>query len=219
MKRKNMKDRAISVANRSGLLAVALILGLTASACGDGSDEALAQKDLSEQNEPSPTIFAPYTEDEKTVASVDLERYLGKWYEVATDVIFFQEDCTGSTATYSLNPDNSIEVNNECYLNSLDGEYYQTLARAEILNTDTNAELLVYFTPDFGADYWIIELDGQEGDEPYEWAVVGSFFDIFLWVLSRTPTMEPERMEMILKRLDERGYDLDNLSFTTQPVE
>ena len=165
------------------------------------------------------TVFMDYTEDEKTVSYVDLTRYLGKWYEIATYESPFQMGCTGSTATYAVGQDDNVSVTNECFLESLDGEYKVDTARAEIVNSATNAELLVYFAESFGADYWIIELDGQNSEAPYEWAVVGSSISIFMWILSRTPQMENDRLNMILERLEERGYDTDSLSFTPQPDE
>lgn len=192
----------------------------------DGDDETTdgdIDVDVTEieedSTEPQVTLFMDYTEDEKTVSYVDLPRYLGKWYEIATYVIPFQEGCTGSTATYALDDDSNVSVTNECYLESLDGEYKVDTARAEIVNAETNAELIVYFTESIGADYWIIELDGQDSEEPYEWAVVGSSLSVFLWILSRTPQMEEERLEAILTRLEERGYDTERLSFTPQKTD
>ncbi len=186
----------------------------------DGDQDSMENESEDDNEELiSQTVFSPYVEEEKTVAYVDLPRYLGKWYEIATYTIPFQEGCTGSTATYSLNEDESISVANECFLESLNGEYKIDTARAEVVNTDSNAELVVYFTEDFGADYWIIELDGQDTEEPYEWAVVGSSLSIFLWVLNRTPQMDNGRLDLILERLETRGYDLDNLDFTIQPEE
>jgi len=186
----------------------------------DGDDDSF-EDEIEEEQEAivSETIFSSYIDEEKTVAYVDLPRYLGKWYEIATYTIPFQDGCTGSTATYGVNEDNSISVTNECFLESLDGEYKIDTARAEIINSETNAELIVYFTEAFGADYWIIELDGSESEEPYEWAVVGSSLSIFLWVLSRNPQIEDTRLEMILDRLEERGYDIEKLDFTLQPEE
>ena len=183
----------------------------------DGDDDALENE--SEGDDGPQTIFAAYTEDEKTVDYVDLPRYLGKWYEIATYTIGFQAGCTGSTATYALREDNDVSVTNECFLESLDGEYKVDTARAEIVNADTNAELVVYFTEQIGADYWIIELDGQETEDPYEWAVVGSSLSIFLWVLSRTPQMDDDRLDLIIDRLEARGYDTESLDFTLQAEE
>ncbi len=207
--------------------AALVVLLLLLVGCGDDGGTTLdadadfenwEEEESVETSDTSETVFMSYTDDEKTVSFVDLERYLGKWYEIATYVIPFQVGCTGSTATYALDG-NDVAVTNECMLESLDGEYKVDTARAEIVNEETNAELLVFFSENFGADYWIIELDGQESEEPYEWAVVGSSLTIFLWILSRTPQIEETRLTKILARLKERGYDLESLTYTVQPED
>lgn len=195
---------------------------------GDSLADDTYSADLSEDNSALPdsqedmaevpkTVFSSYIEDGSVVSYVDLDRYLGKWYEIATFEIVFQTDCTGSTATYALNDDGTISVTNECYLGSLDGEYKIDTAVAEVVDTESNAKLSVQFPGAPKAPYWIIELDGSEGDEPYEWAVVGSSIPIFLWILSRTPQIPEERLDLIRARLEERGYVLKDLSYTVQP--
>jgi len=173
---------------------------------------------LDESSPPVETVFSPYTADGKVVEYVELERYLGKWYEIATFEILFQTDCTGSTATYGLNDDGTISVTNECFLQTLDGEYKVDTAVAEIVDAESNAKLSVQFPGAPKAPYWIIELDGQDGEGEYEWAVVGSSLPIFLWILSRTPEMPQERLDAIRERLLERGYDLKELSYTVQAI-
>ncbi|MDP8223825.1 MAG: lipocalin family protein [Candidatus Lernaella stagnicola] len=162
------------------------------------------------------TTFSPLTADGSTVATLDLDRYVGRWYEIATYEQVFQRGCTGTTATYTPRPDSTITVLNECYVGSLDGLYKKTQAYAKVVDKVTNARLKVFFVPLFGAPYWVIELDGRTGDQPYEWAVVGGPTDDFLWILSRTPQMNPDRLDLILETLVERGYDLEKLSFTPQ---
>ena len=110
--------------------------------------ESWEEEESIETSDTSETVFMSYTDDEKTVSFVDLERYLGKWYEIATYVIPFQTGCTGSTATYALDG-NDVAVTNECMLESLDGEYKVDTARAVIVNEETNAELLVVFLRKF----------------------------------------------------------------------
>ncbi len=163
------------------------------------------------------TIFAPLTRDGKTVAQVDLSRYLGTWYEIATYVQPFQRGCVGTTATYTARDDGTIGVRNDCRVGSLDGRLKSITGFARVADETTNARLLVYFfQPFIGAPYWVIELDGQEGEQPYEFAIVGSSSSRFLWVLSRMPQISPERWEAILARLAQRGYEIDKLSFTPQ---
>jgi apolipoprotein D and lipocalin family protein len=183
------------------------------------SEDSLGAGDIAAEPTPSPTVFAELLDDGTTVADVDLARYLGKWYEIATYEIVFQTGCAGSTATYSLEEDGTVGIKNECYVGSLDGEYKVDTAVGEFAEGQANSKLFVTFPGAPRAAYWIIELDGQEGGQPYEWAVVGSNFPIFLWILSRTPQMPQERWDIIAARLEERRYDLSRLSFTEQPED
>lgn len=157
-------------------------------------------------------------EPPETVDYVDVERYLGTWYEIASYPAFFQRDCFGgTTATYEASPDRDDEilVRNECRVGSLDGETQVATARARIADQDTNAKLKVYFSW-FPGDYWIIDLDPAPGDQPYEWAVVSEGTRSFLWILSRTPTIDDDTLAGILDRLEDQGFDLDRLRWTPQ---
>jgi apolipoprotein D and lipocalin family protein len=145
------------------------------------------------------------------VDTVDLSRYLGKWYEIASYPAWFQKDCTGSTAEYSLLPDGKIQVVNRCRKNSLDGPLKESKGKAEVVDTTTNAKLKVWFFWPFKGDYWIIELD-----ENYQWVVVGEPSRKYLWVLSRTPKMDEALYRQITETLPWKGYDPKKLKRTTQ---
>ncbi|MCL4235371.1 MAG: lipocalin family protein [Deltaproteobacteria bacterium] len=163
------------------------------------------------------TTFASLSADGKTVANLDLDRYLGRWYEIATYLIPAQRNCAATTATYGLNDNGTVSVLNECRRGGLDGRADSIRGYAKIVDRETNAKLKVYFFPIFGAPYWVIEADGRGGDQPYDWAVVGSSSRSFLWILSRTPRMDETRLAAILERLTARGYDIGKLKFTEQP--
>jgi apolipoprotein D and lipocalin family protein len=145
------------------------------------------------------------------VDRVDLERYLGKWYEIASYPAWFQKGCTGSTAEYSLLPEGKIRVINRCRKDSLDGPLKESKGKAEVADTATNAKLKVWFFWPFKGNYWIIELD-----DDYQWAVVGEPSRKYLWILSRTPFMEEAVYQGILERLPQKGYDLAGLRRTAQ---
>lgn len=147
----------------------------------------------------------------ETVASVDLERYLGKWYEIASYPAWFQKGCTASTAEYTLLHDGKIEVINRCRKDSLDGPVKESTGKAEIVDTATNARLKVWFFWPFKGNYWIIDLDPD-----YRWAVVGEPSREYLWILSRTPTMDEAVYRDILARLPQKGYDPGRLRKTAQ---
>jgi apolipoprotein D and lipocalin family protein len=160
-------------------------------------------------------IQAPADEDIlplTPVSAVDLNRYLGKWYEIASYPAWFQKGCTGSTADYSRLPDGRVRVINRCFKNSLDGPLKESKGKAEVVDTATNARLKVWFFWPFKGDYWIIDLDPD-----YQWAVVGVPSRKYLWVLSRTPTIDGTVYDGILRRVIEKGYDPTRLKLTAQP--
>jgi apolipoprotein D and lipocalin family protein len=150
----------------------------------------------------------------ETVERVELERYLGTWYEIAAFPQGFQEGCTGTTATYELRDDGEIDVYNRCRLDSLDGEPDTAEGRARVVDTNTNSKLEVSFFRPFWGEYWIIDLD-----EDYQYAVVGHPSRDYLWILSRTPTLDPDVYLGILERLEAVGYEIDRLEETLQPEQ
>ena len=96
------------------------------------------------------------------VEGFKLDRYLGKWYEIASYPAWFQKGCVGSTADYSLLDNGKIQVVNRCHKDSLDGPLKESKGKAEVVNTTTHAELKVWFFWPFKGDYWIIDLDPEE---------------------------------------------------------
>jgi len=147
------------------------------------------------------------------VESVDLQRYAGKWYEIARYPNSFERGCTGVTAEYALMPNGRVSVLNTCREDSLDGEARIIAGSARAID-ESNARLKVTFFWPFEGDYWIIEL----GDE-YEYAVVGEPRRRFLWILSRTPQLDDEIFDGIIERLPDYGYDPDQLIMVPQPEE
>ena len=160
-------------------------------------------------------MFVEDAADGLSVASVNPERYLGVWYEIASTPSPQQALCAGTTAEYSLREDGDVRVVNRCYLGSLEGDLNVIEGSASFVD-DTYARLLVDFNLGFEAPYNIVELDGQDGDEPYQFAVVSSP-GFALWVLSRTPTMDAELYDTLLLRAADRGLPADTLIETVQP--
>jgi apolipoprotein D and lipocalin family protein len=150
----------------------------------------------------------------RTVTHVDLERYLGTWYEIASYPQGFQRGCTATTAVYTLRKDGTIEVVNRCNRDSLDGRETIARGRARVVDHESNAKLKVSFFWPFWGDYWIIDLDPE-----YRYAVVGHPSRKYLWILSRTRSMEPLVYSAILERLNAQGYDVSRLRVTLQPLE
>jgi len=148
----------------------------------------------------------------EVVGSVDLDRYLGTWYEIASYPAWFQRGCTAVTAQYSLRDDGHILVVNSCRKGALDGKLKQAKGRAKVVDRTTNAKLKVSFFGPFWGDYWIIDLDPE-----YRWAVVGVPSRKYLWVLSRTRAMDEALYQEITGRLQGKGYDKAWLVRTLQP--
>jgi len=150
----------------------------------------------------------------RTVPHVDLDRYLGTWYEIASYPTWFQHGCTGTTATYSRRSDGRIEVDNRCREGSLDGSEKRSVGVAWPIQGDpSGARLKVQFFWPFRGDYWILELDPD-----YQWAVVGHPSREYLWILSRRPTLDPAVYADLLRRIAAQGYDVSRLQRTVQPA-
>lgn len=141
----------------------------------------------------------------QTVPFVDLNRYLGEWYEIARYPNRFQKGCQDSRAMYSLMPDGDIKVLNSCR-NEKDGSLRQVKGRAWVVDRVGNARLKVSFFWPFRGDYWIIDL-GKE----YEYAVVGTPNRKYLWILCRSPEIPQDVFAGIMERLEKQGYSRSNL--------
>jgi apolipoprotein D and lipocalin family protein len=144
---------------------------------------------------------------------VDLNRYLGRWYEIARYPAWFEKDCMGATAEYSRNPDGTVKVVNSARLRTLDGPVKTAVGRARAVDAATPAKLKVAFFLFFEGDYWILELG-----ENYDYALVGEPSRKYLWILSRTPQMDEAFYQQILSRLPAKDYDPARLIRTPQPA-
>lgn len=150
----------------------------------------------------------------ETAGTVDLERYMGLWYEIARFPNSFEEGCEGVTAQYFLNEDGTVKVVNTCRAGAPDGEASSGEAVAESVSPG-NDKLKVDFVPwlPFTAgDYWILHVN-----EDYTLAVVGEPSGSTGWILAREPVISAEMRaegEAVLARA---GYDVAKLRNTAQP--
>ena len=149
--------------------------------------------------------------DKKTVQEFNLQRYLGKWYEIARYDHRFERNLQGVTAEYSYRPDGKIKVFNCGHKQTPDGEKKFAIGKARPAKDGQTGKLEVSFFLSFYSDYNILELD-----KDYEWVLVGSSTDKYLWILSRTPKIAPETLNHILEKAQERGYDTNKLIFIQQ---
>lgn len=145
-----------------------------------------------------------------TVSGVDLARYQGRWHEIARLPNFFQRHCAGEvTADYTEQPDGSIRVVNRCV--RADGKPEQVVGKAKPVAGSGNAKLRVNFGIPFATgDYWILALD----DRDYQWSLVGHPSRKYLWILSRTPTMDDALYARIVARAVALGYDASQIERT-----
>jgi apolipoprotein D and lipocalin family protein len=152
----------------------------------------------------------------ETVESLDIERYLGRWYEVARLPNRFQQACAGEvTARYSLREDGKIDVINECVKQNGATIVAQGVARVV---DPTNTQLKVRFAPAFlsflplvWGDYWVLDLAPD-----YSWAVIGEPRRKYLWVLSRQPKLAEQTLQGALERAARQGYDPSTIVRTRQ---
>ena len=150
--------------------------------------------------------------DKTTVKELDLNRYVGKWYEIARFPHSFEKDLVGVTATYELMDNGKIRIINEGYKNTLDGKHSKAEGKAKVPDKSEPGKLRVSFFWDFYSDYYVLELD-----ENYRYAMIGSSSDKYFWILSRTPQMDESTYTMLLEKAQKRGYNLKKLIKVPQP--
>lgn len=167
------------------------------------------------------SIFAQNRNNElETVSNVDLNKYSGKWYEIARYPNKFQKKCVGNTtATYELNDNGTVQVINECLKKN--GKINRAKGKARIEDKETNAKLEVRFAPSWLAwlpqvwgDYWIIDLD-----EDYSYAAIGDPDREYFWILSREAEMDTKLYQEILRRAEQKGFNPNKVIKTPQNVE
>lgn len=150
--------------------------------------------------------------DNATITELDLNRYLGKWYEIARFDHSFERNMVGVSAEYSLLPDGKIRVLNSGYKDSLKGKFDVAKGVAKIPDLSQPGKIKVSFFLWFYGDYYILELDKN-----YNYALIGSSSDKYLWILSRTPQISDETKEKLLTAAKRRGYDVSKLIWVEQP--
>ena len=148
-----------------------------------------------------------------TVEHVDLDRYVGEWYEIARYPNRFEKDCDSDvTAVYSPLKQGKIHVVNSCKERT--GAIKESNGYAKISDPRSNAKLKVTFFRPFQGNYWIIDLDPD-----YRYAVVSEPKREYLWILSRTPQMDQADYDRVLNRIRELGFDPNRLIKPTQHTQ
>jgi len=161
---------------------------------------------------PVMTTAALNTQKLQTVRYVDLNKYAGKWYEIASYPQRFQKGCHCTTAEYTLSDKGYVIVENRCNRGSINGKQSYIKGKAFVEKNSGNAKLKVQFFWPFKGKYWIIDLA-----DDYSYAVISHPNKKYLWILSRTSKMDGTIYQQIISRLEEKGFDLSKLQATVQP--
>jgi apolipoprotein D and lipocalin family protein len=153
------------------------------------------------------------------VASVELERYMGRWHELARFPNRFQRDCSGpATADYTLQASGTVRVVNRCP--QANGQVDEAIGEARRVGDVGSPKLEVRFAPAWlswlpmvWGNYWIIDLDPA-----YQLAVVSEPKREYLWVLSRQPQVDAATWDALMARLRDKGFDLTRLQRAGPPA-
>lgn len=146
-----------------------------------------------------------------TVPSVDLEKYMGRWYEIASFPQSFQKGCHCSAAEYSMTDKGYVRVVNTCRKGGAEGKIKTANGKAFVVAGSGNAKLRVQFFWPFRGNYWIIDLAPD-----YAYAVVGDPSRKYLWILSRTPRLDETLYREIVERAAAKSFNVSKLVRTDQ---
>lgn len=148
----------------------------------------------------------------ETVDQVDLQKYAGKWYEIARFDHSFERGMVGVTATYTILPNGEIEVLNEGYQNSFHGKLKSVKGKARIPDLSKPGRLKVSFFWFFESDYLILELDQKE----YQYVLISGSSKNYLWILSRTPQMNKEVYDMLVEKAKLKAFPVEKILLVPQ---
>jgi apolipoprotein D and lipocalin family protein len=142
--------------------------------------------------------------------SVDLDRYLGQWFEFARYENRFERNCEAVTANYAKRDDGLVSVVNACRVGGLTGPYKASEGRAKIVAGSENAKLKVsFFGPFYIGDYWVLD----HADD-YSWSIVGEPSGRYLWILTREARPAAAERKALIERARGLGYDVTMLRET-----
>lgn len=163
------------------------------------------------------TINISANKELTTVADLKIESYLGTWYQIASIPAWFQRKCVGETTAEYRKDKSELEVINTCV--TKDGSKKTAVGRARINKKyKQNSKLQVTFVNIFknwvwlfSGDYWVIEIDKN-----YQYSIVGSPKRDYLWILSRTPSLDKNTLIRLEKNISAQGYDTCQIKITQE---
>ena len=150
-------------------------------------------------------------EGTEPVKDFSLEQYLGTWYEIARMDHSFERGLSNVTAEYRLKDDGGVRVLNRGF-NTTKGSWKEAEGKAYFVGDPTVGQLKVSFFGPFYASYNVIELDQKE----YQWSLVTGPDKDYLWILSRTPTLDQTIVDELVSEANSLGYKTDELIFVSQ---
>ena len=153
----------------------------------------------------------------KVIDHLEVNRYLGTWYEISKFPNWFQKNCIGNTqAEYSLKENGNILVVNTCKDQA--GESIRAVGEARQIGAADSPKLKVRFAPEWlslfpfvWGDYWVIDLDDK-----YRVAAVSDSKREYLWILSRTQKLSEKSYKELIQRLKDQQYQVEKLALTNQ---
>ncbi|OED41215.1 lipocalin [Endozoicomonas sp. (ex Bugula neritina AB1)] len=145
------------------------------------------------------------------VKPFEIERYMGKWYEIARLDHSFERGLSRVTAEYTLQPDDSVAVLNSGYSDK-NGKKSQAIGIAKFVKASNEGHLKVSFFGHFYSSYVIFGLDQNN----YQYAFVSGYNKNYLWLLSRTPEVSPELKDIFVQESKKLGFDTDQLIWVDQ---
>lgn len=149
-------------------------------------------------------VYRQSSQNLNTVASVDINLYLGKWYEIYRLPNWFEDnDCITVSAEYGLREDGHLSVLNTCQK-----ENKKNVANgiAKVVTGSNNSKLRVSFFRPFYGDYWILDLA-----KDYSWVLIGEPSGKYFWILARQKQLDPKLEEALLKKAEQLGYSRKDL--------
>lgn len=179
---------------KTAVIALAMLSGLTVAACNP-----LERQPVGNTSVPQPA------------KPVELNRYLGKWYEQGRYEASFQQGCEGVTAEYAAEPNGSVAVVNSCRQGGTSGPLKTADASARVVEGSHGAKLKVTFFWPIEGDYWVLDRAND-----YSWSIVGEPSGRYLWLLTRARTISPRQYGALVSRASALGFDTTMLRRTQQ---
>ena len=151
----------------------------------------------------------------EVVKKLDVEKYMGRWYEIASFPSRFQpKNGVNTRATYTLNPDGTVHVLNETWCDGKRGYIEGTAYKADPKSDEAKLKVKFYVPPflpiiPVTGDYWVLHID-----ENYQYALIGQPSRNYLWVLCRQNSLDDEIYNQLVEKAKEEGYDVSKLHKT-----